>query len=98
MSRRQAALEPLEADDVLDVIVGTLGREAQRIDRLSRKRPLDGPELELLVKVAGAVTKVVEQQANPFGPAFTARLRKMTDGELETAKRRLQAIDVSPEQ
>jgi hypothetical protein len=96
VSRRTAAFKLLEADDVLDVIVGTLGREAQRIERVSRARPLDSDEVETLVKVAGAVTKVVEQQSNPFGPAFTARLRKMTDGELEVAKRRLQAIDVTP--
>lgn len=96
MSRRTAAFKLLEADDVLDLIVGTLGREAQRIEKTSQQRRLLPFELEELVKVAGAVTKVVEQQSNPFGPAFTARLRKMTDGELEVAKRRLQAIDVTP--
>jgi hypothetical protein len=93
VSRRQAA--PESADDVLDVVVRTLGREAQRIERRSQQRQLLPFELEALVKVAGAVTKVVEQQANPFGPAFTARLRRMTDGELDVAKRRLQAIETT---
>lgn len=95
MSRRIAA--PSSADDVLDVIVRTMGREAQRIERTSQQRRLLPFELDQLVGLAGAVGKVVEQQANPFGPAFTARLRRMTDGELDVAKRRLQAIETTAE-
>lgn len=78
---------------MLDVIVRTLGREAQRIEKRSQQRSLMPWDLEMLVKVAGAVTKVVEQINNPFSGTYQARLRRMSDAQLEEHKRDQLAIE-----
>lgn len=91
MSRRIAA--PESADDVLDTIVRTMGREAQRLDERSKKKALKPREVYLLIQLGGAVTKVVAELNSPFSGSYQARLRRMTDAQLEAHKRDVQAIE-----
>jgi hypothetical protein len=84
---------PACADDVLDVIVRTMGREAQRIEERSKRRALKAKEIFLLAQLGTVVAKVADQINSPFSPTYQARLRRMTDEQLDTHKRRVAAIE-----
>lgn len=82
-----ATSTPANADDVIDVCSRILNREALRLER---KASLTREEIDLVVRVARGAAEIVALQLDPLGSAGRKKLSKMTDGELEAARKRLE--------